>query len=94
MTKFCPQCGSPVEGMKFCAECGSTLDEAPAQTPAVTPLTHDEQVTILHSQIAELAKQGWHVHGWATPYEVSLRRKSGLMARQFMALWVEENGSV
>ena len=46
------------------------------------------------SQLAQFAKQGWHIHQWATPYEVSLRRKSGLTARQFMALWVEENGSV
>jgi len=45
--------------------------------------------------IAQSKKQGWHE--WTTrptPYEVSLRRKSGLLAREFMALWVEEDGTV
>jgi hypothetical protein len=45
--------------------------------------------------IQEFGALGWHE--WAarpTPFETSLRRKSGLFARQFMALWVEEDGSV
>jgi hypothetical protein len=58
-------------------------------------LSHDEQIAILEKAIAEYAKQGWHE--WAprpTPYETSLRRKSGLFARQFMAVWVEEDGTI
>jgi len=30
-TKFCPQCGAPLEpGVKFCSACGCSLQEAPA----------------------------------------------------------------
>lgn len=94
MTKFCSECGSPVEGMKFCAECGTPVDGAPASLQRVATLSHDQQVAILEREIAELAKQGWHVYGRVGPYEVSLRRKSGLTARQFLPLWVEEDGSL
>jgi hypothetical protein len=96
MAKFCPECGASVAGMKFCSECGALVGDAPAtEPPAPTLLSHDEQVAILNSAIAELAKQGWHE--WThrpTPYEVSLRRKSGLFARQFIALWVEDDGTL
>jgi hypothetical protein len=34
------------------------------------------------------------VYGRVGPYEVCLRRKSGLTARQFLPLWVEEDGSL
>jgi hypothetical protein len=93
--KFCPQCGSPVEGMKFCAECGKPLGAAPTnQQPDARTLSHDEQVAILEREIAELVKQKWHVYGRPTPYEVTLRRKTGLTARQFLPLWVQTDGSL
>jgi hypothetical protein len=94
MTKFCSECGSAVEGVKFCAECGTPVDFAPPAPQPVAKLSHDEQVAILEREIAELGKQGWHVYGRVGPYEVSLRRKSGLTARQFLPLWVEEDGSL
>ena len=61
-------------------------------------LSHDEQIAILDAAIAEFAKHGWHV--WKrdepnfNPYEVALRRKTGLFAREFMALWVEDDGQI
>jgi hypothetical protein len=82
--------------MKFCAKCGTSVDETPvAPQPIATKLSHEHQVAILNDAIREFGALGWHE--WAarpTPYETSLRRKSGVFARQFMALWVEEDGSV
>lgn len=92
MAHFCPDCGAAVTGMTFCSECGASLTEIDAEPFA---LSHDEQVAILESAIAEYGKQGWHE--WThrpTPYEVSLRRKSGLFAREFMAVWVEDDGTI
>jgi len=95
IAKFCPECGTAVAGAKFCPECGTPTalgigeDEA-----APLELSHEEQVAILENEIAELAKQGWHLWSRATPYEVCLRRKSGLTARQFLPLWVEWDGSL
>lgn len=96
IAKFCPECGAAVAGAKFCPECGTStalgIGQAEA-TPVV--LSHEEQVEILEKAIAQCAREGWHE--WThrpTPYEVSLRRKSGLLAREFMALWVEEDGRV
>lgn len=95
VAKFCPECGASVAGMKFCSECGALVVDAPAaQPPAPARLSHDEQVAILDNAIAELAKQGWYVHGRPTPYEVSLMRKTGLFARQALPLWVEEDGTL
>jgi hypothetical protein len=65
---------------------------APVDPPS--RISHDQQVAILEREIRELAKEGWHIHGRVGPYEVSLRRKSGLTARQFLPLWVEEDGSL
>lgn len=93
--KFCPECGASVEGMKFCSECGASVETQAALQQVGTKLSPQEQVTILNDAIREFGALGWHE--WAarpTPYETSLRRKSGLFARQFMALWVEEDGSV
>jgi hypothetical protein len=93
MANFCPECGASVAEMTFCSECGAPVGAGAAGLPTV--LSDDEQVAILENAIAELAKQGWHE--WThrpTPYEVSLRRKSGLFARQFIALWVEADGTL
>lgn len=58
-------------------------------------LSQEEQVEILQRTIAELRKQGWKVYKQQpTPYEVCLTRKTGLFARQFMPLWVEDDGSL
>jgi hypothetical protein len=95
IVKFCSECGAGVAGAKFCPECGTSTAQGVAQAEtAPLVLSHDEQVVILEREIAELAKQGWHVYGRVGPYEVSLRRKSGLTARQFLPLWVEEDGSL
>lgn len=94
MASFCPECGADAEGMRFCASCGAPLDGAPVQPPATKKLSDKEQAAILDREIAALAKQGWHTYGRPTPFEVSLRRKSGLTARQFLTLWVEEDGSL
>jgi hypothetical protein len=81
--------------MKFCAECGTPLDGAsPIQAPVAHALPEDEQAAILDGEIAALTKYGWQVHGRPTPYEVSLKRNKGLTARQFLTLWVEEDGSL
>jgi hypothetical protein len=88
------------EARQALAEARRALEEVEAlkamEVPAPpTPLPHNEQVSILESAIADFAKHGWHE--WTarpTPYSVSLRRKSGLMARQFMTVWVEDDGSV
>jgi hypothetical protein len=55
-------------------------------------LNHDERVAILERGIEELAKHEWRPWQRVTPYEVVLKRKSGLFKREFMALWVEDNG--
>jgi hypothetical protein len=94
VANFCPECGASVEGMKFGAECGTLVDGTPTAPQRVATLSHDEQVAILEREIAALAKQGWHVYGRPTPYEVCLKRKSGLTARRFFALWVEDDGSL
>lgn len=96
IAKFCPECGATVAGAKFCPECGTSTALGVAQTETAMPrvLSHDQQVVILEREIAELAKQGWRVYGRVGPYEVCLRRKSGLTARQFLPLWVEEDGSL
>ena len=58
-------------------------------------LSHEDQVAILEDALAELAKQWWHEWTYRpTPYEVSLRRKTGLFARQFMSVWVEDDGEL
>ena len=57
--------------------------------------SHEHQVAILEHALAELAKQGWHEWTYRpTPYEVSLRRKTGLFARQFTSVWVEDDGEL
>lgn len=96
IAKFCPECGATVAGAKFCPECGTSTALGVAQPESAMPraLSHDEQVVILEREIAELARQGWHVYGRAGPYGVCLRRESGLTARQFLPLWVEEDGSL
>ena len=94
MANFCPECGAAVEGMRFCAACGAPLGGAAGQPPAAKKLDDKEQVAILDREITALARKGWHIYGRPTPYEVTLRRKSGLTARQFLALWVEEDGSL
>ena len=47
--KFCPECGTKVEGMKFCPECGYKLDSAAIATPQETPHTSNtnEERTLL-----------------------------------------------
>jgi hypothetical protein len=55
-------------------------------------LSHEEQVAILEQCIQELAKQGWREWQRLNACEVALKRKSGVFARQFMALWVESDG--
>jgi hypothetical protein len=81
--------------MKFCAECGTRITVAAGtERPAPKTLSDEEQIVILDREIARLSKQGWEIEGRPTPYEVCLRRKSGLTARQFLPLWVEDDGSV
>lgn len=92
MANFCPECGAAVEGMTFCPDCGTPLDGASQQVP--TQLSDDQQVAILDREIAELAKEGWRTHVRPTPFEVSLKRKSGLTARQFFTLWFEADGGL
>jgi hypothetical protein len=70
------------------------LDEFGDADELDTKLSHAQQVAILQEAIREYAKFGWRVWKQPTPYEVALRRKSGLMAREFMSLWVEEDGTV
>ena len=97
IAKFCPECGAAVAGAKFCPECGTSTALGVAQAEEAPPrvLSHEEQVEILQRAIAELRTQGWNVYKQQpTPYEVALIRKSGLFARQFMPLWVEEDGSL
>jgi hypothetical protein len=94
MANYCPECGAAVTGLAFCSECGEPLTETGDFDEPVV-LSHDDQVAILESAIAEYGKHGWHE--WAprpTPYETSLRRKSGLFAREFMAVWVEDDGTI
>jgi hypothetical protein len=55
-------------------------------------LNHDERVAILERGIEELTKQEWRPWQRVTPYEVALKRKSGLFTREFMVLWVEDDG--
>jgi hypothetical protein len=96
IAKFCPECGAAVAGAKFCPECGASTALGIAQ-PEATPvvLGHEEQVEILQRAIAELRTQGWKVYKQQpTPYEVCLVRKTGLTARQFLPLWVEEDGTL
>ena len=95
IAKFCPECGAAVAGAKFCPECGTSTAAAVAREDEPLKLSHEEQVEILEKAIAQCAREGWHE--WTqrpTPYEVSLRRKTGVFARAFMALWVEEDGRV
>lgn len=91
--KPCPDCEEVVKAeARVCRFCSYRFD-AEASPPA---LSHEEQVAILRSAIAQCAKDGWKVSGQqpASAYEVCLSRKSGLTAREFMALWVEEDGEI
>ena len=66
VVNFCPECGAPAQAMTFCAECGTPLDPASgAHQPVATVLSHEQQVAILEREIAELAKDGWGIHGRA-----------------------------
>lgn len=56
-------------------------------------LSHDEQAAILERAIKQLALQRWKPNGRPTPYEVCMRRKN-FLTREFMAVWVEEDGQV
>lgn len=94
MARFCSECGSPVEGMSLCAECGAPVGDSREAAPAAITLSLDAQVAILEHEIEELAEEGWRIYGRAGPYEVCLTRRSGLTARQFLPLWVEEDGSL
>ena len=59
------------------------------------PTAHERQVAILEDAISELAKEGWREYTERqTPYEASLRRKKGLFGREFMVVWVDQEGSV
>ena len=69
--------------------------EAPGRKLSTAVVSHEEQVEILQNAIAEGAKHGWKIYKQQpTPYEVCLTRKSGLFARQFLPLWVEEDGTL
>lgn len=50
--KFCPECGSNVEGMKFCGNCGNTINqEGSAAVATATPeptVNANEERTILN----------------------------------------------
>ena len=60
------------------------------------PLSHDELVAILKRAIAELGRtQGWKewLAAWPEPEATSLR-KGGIFSREFMTIWVEDDGTV
>jgi hypothetical protein len=57
-------------------------------------LNHDERVAILERGIEELAKREWRPWQRVAPHEVALKRKSGLFTREFMVLWVEDDGTL
>ena len=59
------------------------------------PKAHEQHVAILDDAIAELAKEGWREYtDRQTPTEASLRRKKGLFGREFMVVWVDQDGNV
>ncbi|MCU7356684.1 PH domain-containing protein [Enterococcus dispar] len=48
--KFCPECGTNVEGMKFCPNCGYKIGNAVAvETPVETPTENGERVLLVFS---------------------------------------------
>ena len=64
-------------------------------TDEVDPRGHDEHVRILDAAIADLAKDGWREYmDRRVPTEASVRRKTGLFKREFMVVWVDQDGNV
>jgi hypothetical protein len=72
-------------------------NQAAPALPEPLILSHEERVAILKRAIVEIGRtQGWKewlAGGWPEPYATSLR-KGGIFTREFITIWVEEDGTV
>ena len=82
------------DGVNFCPECGVRIAGDAADMLDVTQMTERERKELMDRYLVEYAKQGWHVHQRPLPDAVSLVKKTGLFGKAFLAVWLNDDGTL
>ena len=88
----CAQCGHSTPGEPFvsavsCLNCGTEFGSRPA-------LSHEDQIAILNAAIKQYKEEGWYYDREGGTYGASLMRRTGILSREGMAVWVEDDGTL